>query len=717
MASLVPGFEYDIFISYRQKDNKGDRWVSEFVEALKTELESTFKEEISVYFDINPHDGLLETHEVDASLKDKLKCLIFIPIISRTYCDPKSFAWEHELKAFVELASQDQFGLKVKLPNGNVANRILPVRIYDLDNSDIKLFEIVLGGVLRGIEFIYAEPGVNRPLKSDDNEKINLNKTKYRNQINKAGNAIKDIITAIGHHEQKQEEVNKEVFKPVSVPRKNNKTRILTGSIILLVLLIPGYFLIPKLFTAKKELEKSIAVLTFDNLSSDEDKTWFNEGITDIIINQLSEVSDLRVLGRTSTLRYREEQKSISEIGKELGVNYIIEGTVQLQANKMRISVQLIRVRNEDHIWSDIYDREWTDIFNVQSDIAQRIAEGLRTVLTPEEKEKIEKNHTQNPEAFTLYLQGRFYWNKRTVEGLKKSEEYFERAITIDPNYALAYAGLADTYFIQAYWGWIPWTEGMASSKELALRALDIDSNLPEAHTVLGGILCYYDWKWEEARKELKYAVELNPNFVTAHQYYSELLNFLGENEEARKHISIALQLDPFFPILLNLSCGYFYNEGKLKESLDECRVLQELDPEFANRLVFRKEFYIYVKQEEDLKAAEALQKAQYMDTLNSKNVNLISDIYNKSGINGLWNWLIELERKKSIPNPFTLANIYAKLNQKEEALNWLEKAFEEHCPDIPVINNSPDYDNLRSEPRFQAIIKKMGLSEYQKRK
>ena len=155
MASIIPGYEYDIFISYRQKDNKGDRWVSEFVEALKTELESTFKEEVSVYFDINPHDGLLETHDVYASLKEKLKCLVFIPIISRTYCDPKSFAWEHEFRAFVELASQDKFGLKVKIPNGNVASRVLSVRIHDLDIADIKECESVLGGVLRGVDFIY----------------------------------------------------------------------------------------------------------------------------------------------------------------------------------------------------------------------------------------------------------------------------------------------------------------------------------------------------------------------------------------------------------------------------------------------------------------------------------------------------------------------------------------------------------------------------------
>jgi hypothetical protein len=195
MASIIEGYTYDIFISYRQKDNKYDGWVTEFVDHLKRELEATFKEEVSVYFDINPHDGLLETHDVKASLKEKLKCLVFIPIISRTYCDSKSFAWEHEFKAFVDQASQDQFGLKVTLPNGNVANRLLPIRIHDLDMADIKLCEMVMGGVLRGVDFIYKSAGVNRPLRSkEDNPHDNLNRTFFRDQINKVALAIKDII-------------------------------------------------------------------------------------------------------------------------------------------------------------------------------------------------------------------------------------------------------------------------------------------------------------------------------------------------------------------------------------------------------------------------------------------------------------------------------------------------------------------------------------------
>jgi hypothetical protein len=282
-------FGRQVFISYRQKDNKGDRWVSEFVEALKTELESTFKEHISIYFDENSHDGLLETHDVDASLREKLKCLVFIPIISRTYCDPGSFAWTHEFRAFVNQASDDKFGLKVKLAGGNIASRVLPIRIHDLDADDISLCESVLGGVLRGIEFIYREPGVNRPLTPDDDIKTNLNKTRYRNQINKVALAVREIITSLKKEGQPSEGVSEKTVKSVTVSE------------------------------SIEEFEKSIAVLPFINDSPDQENTYFINGVMEEILNNLQRIKDLRVISRTSVEQYRGSGNPSLKLLKNLG--------------------------------------------------------------------------------------------------------------------------------------------------------------------------------------------------------------------------------------------------------------------------------------------------------------------------------------------------------------------------------------------------------------
>jgi TolB-like protein len=449
MASIIPGYEYDIFVSYRQKDNKGDRWVSEFVEDLKTELESTFKEEISVYFDINPHDGLLETHDVDASLKDKLKCLIFIPIISRTYCDPKSFAWEHEFKAFVEQASQDQLGLKVKLPNGNVANRVLPVRIYDLDSTDNKLCESLIGGVLRSIDFIYKSAGVNRPLSPLDNPHDNFNKTYYKDQINKVANSLKEIITALGQHIPQKEEVSKVVFKPIPVSQKSIKTKIIVASGIILALIVLGYFLIPTLTKPKEQVEKSIAVLPFRNDSSNDSTVYFLNGVMEEILNNLQKISDFsRVLSRNSVEQFRNNTtKSTPEIAKKLDVNYIVEGSGQKYGNSFRLRVQLIMARGkETHLWGKTYEekiKETTDLFGVQGQIAQAIAAELKAIITPEEKQLIEKIPTNNLTAYDFYQRGReehakyqFVYSSLpfdigNMEALTKAEVLYKRALGV----------------------------------------------------------------------------------------------------------------------------------------------------------------------------------------------------------------------------------------------------------------------------------------------
>jgi TolB-like protein len=377
MPSIIEGYNYDIFISYRQKDNKGDRWVSEFVEALKTELESTFKEEINVYFDINPHDGLLETHDVDESLKDKLKCLIFIPIISRTYCDPKSFAWEHEFKTFIKQAKEDQFGLKIKLPNGNVASRLIPIQIHDLYSEDKALVEKEIGGVLRAIEFIYKEPGVNRPLNVIDKEEKNAIKTNYRNQINKVANAVDEVIHSLKGLQgtpaartipsAHPSEVELEEGKPEKEARgtlisKGSKKYLIAA--LSIILLVAGVLSVYKIIQGNQKnrdiskLEKSIAVLPFVNDSPDQENTYFINGIMDEILNSLQRIKDFRILSRTSTDQYRSAVRpTIPEIGKRLDVNYILEGSGQKYGNKFILRIQLIAVKNEKHLWAQYMNR------------------------------------------------------------------------------------------------------------------------------------------------------------------------------------------------------------------------------------------------------------------------------------------------------------------------------------------------------------------------
>jgi TolB-like protein/Tfp pilus assembly protein PilF len=547
MANIIPGYEYDIFISYRQKDNKGDRWVSEFVDALKTELESTFKEEISVYFDINPCNGLLETHDVDASLKDKLKCLIFIPIISRTYCDPKSFAWEHEFKAFVKQASKDLFGLKVKLPNGNVANRILPIQIHDLAVEDKDLLEKELGGVLRAIEFIYKEPGVNRPLTQKDNEEKNSNKTNYRSQINKVANAIDEVIHSLKGVQAtplerkfqydhpipkvKEEGKTKKLSETSGINRKSKKWFMIPFSVLLC---IAGAFAVFKIIERSKQvndvtkLEKSIAVLPFRNDTPNDSTTYFLNGVMEEILNNLQKIKDFsKVLSRNSVEQFRNNTtKSTPEIAKKLRVNYIVEGSGQKYGNKFVLRVQLIVANNEKHLWGKSYEQEiheTSDLINIQSQIAQSIAAELKATMTPEEKQLIEKTPTKNLTALDFYLRGREeytkYWINKNNTGvlqkdvLQKAEDLYRKAVKYDSTYAQAYTGLARVY----------WDKNYGKEKEyfsenfmdsvliLTNHALSFDNQLSEAHTLRG---TYYSeiGKPEQAIEEFDKAIQLNSN-------------------------------------------------------------------------------------------------------------------------------------------------------------------------------------------------------------
>jgi TolB-like protein/Flp pilus assembly protein TadD len=580
MASIIPGYEYDIFISYRQKDNKHDGWVTEFVNNLKGELESTFKEEISVYFDINPHDGLLETHNVDASLKEKLKCLIFIPVISQTFCDPQSFAWQHEFVAFNIMAKEDKFGRDIRLAGGNVASRILPIKIHDLDPEDKTLLENELGGVLRSIEFIYMASGVNRPLKPNDDRTENLNHTYYRDQINKVANAVKEIINAIKKHNQQDGEVKKEVIRVKPDPPKNLKVKIITGSLLVLVLIALGYFFIPKQSKSSEPVEKSIAVLPFLNLSNDSTQLFFCDGIMDDILNNLQKVKSFTVRPRTSSYQYRDTKKSTLIIGKELNVNYLVSGSVGREGNNLKIRVSLIDSKADKEMWANDYPGEMNQLFSVQSEIAKKIASELKAELTTEEIKKIEKKPTKNPEAYNYYLQGNYdYWKTYGSGDNNSAIELYEKAIRLDPGFALAYTGISKCLLDQYFYYRDHSENTLRKSKQAIDKAFEIDPDFPDAHLALGiyyyrGYLKYPEalkqfelvlkyqpknpeavfWSacvhrragnWEMAKSEFEKAVELNPGRSDFAEDAGETYDLLRDYSKAEEFYNISVTLKP----------------------------------------------------------------------------------------------------------------------------------------------------------------------------
>ncbi|MCU0454960.1 MAG: hypothetical protein MUE74_01560 [Bacteroidales bacterium] len=522
MSSIVKGYNYDIFISYRQKDNRGERWVSEFVESLKTELESTFKEDISVYFDINPGDYLLESYDVDASLKEKLKCLIFIPVISRTYCDPKSFAWENEFKAFVKMASQDEFGLRVKLPNGNVANRVLPVRIHDLDIADIKECESVLGGVLRGIEFIYKEPGANKPLTADDDENKNLYKTKYRIQINKVALAIKEIIIGM----------KKSPIEPIS---EEKEARFIEDN--------------PPI------KENSIVVLPFENMSSDPDQEYFSDGLTEEIITDLSHIHDLLVISRSSAMTFKGTKKKISEIVKEVNVHYALEGSVRKAGNNIRITAQLIDGITDSHLWAEKFSGTLDDIFDMQEKVSRAIADSLEIKLSPEDKKKLTERAIDNAFAYDRYLRAYSEILSWTKDGIIHGLKLMEEGIEITGPNAIFYAGIALAYFQLANIG-VDQNENFIKSEEYIQKALEINPDLPEAHFVYGNIFMLSDPPRAIKHYNKAYKSKPSPEVI---QWFSWCCFIVGKSDLAVSLVDQNFRLDPVNTVYHTASKGLIH--------------------------------------------------------------------------------------------------------------------------------------------------------------
>ncbi len=702
MSSLIPGYEYDIFISYRQKDNKGDGWVSEFVEALKTELESTFKEEISVYFDINPHDGLLETHDVDESLKNKLKCLVFIPIISRTYCDPQSFAWEHEFKAFVEQASSDQFGLKIKLPNGNVASRVLPVQIYDLDNNDTELFESVIGSVLRGIEFIYKSAGVNRPLRAkEDHPQDNVNKTYYRDQINKVANAVKEIISAIKDSGQQGKDGGVLSQSEQAQTKKSHKTRnIIIGSVFLILICL-GFLIIPKLLKPTGEKVKSIAVLPFFNDSPDEENEYFINGIMDEILNNLQAIKDLSVVSRTSVEQYRGEDKPpIPEIARKLNVNYIVEGSGQKYGNNFRLRVQLIDGKKDKHLWADSYEREileTKDIFLIQTTIAEAIAAELKTAITPEEKQQIGKAPDANLEAYDAYLKALFFYERSGFAGedTQRAIQSFQESISLDSTFALPWTYLSMCYWRLAQTTNLPeWTE----VKRTAEKALELDPNSAIAIINIAEILDN-EYDFAAAEEKIKQALKIEPDNQYVLRNAGRFYTKLGKFEEGISYCKQALQNNPNNRTVLGyLIDAYFYN-GQLDEAMETYIKFKEIGysglDNYYKILLEQSEFNRIISEPE-------IEESEYMHDVSLAAAHFALDQTNKG------EEIIKSLINNNTPS-YWIAFAYAYGNNPEKVNEWLEKSFaKREIDELTYIGVEPAFKKYRDLPAVKRILEEI---------
>ncbi|HKS28511.1 MAG TPA: protein kinase [Pyrinomonadaceae bacterium] len=455
----------------------------------------------------------------------------------------------------------------------------------------------------------------------------------------------------------------------------------------------------------------SLAVLPLVNASADANMEYLSDGITESIINTLSQLPKLRVVARSTVFRYKGREVDAKEVGRELNVRAVLTGRVRHLGDVLVIGTELIDVDTDAHLWGEHYNRRLSDIFEVQEEIAREISEKLRVKLSGKERKQLMKRHTEDAEAYKLYLKGRFHWNKRTRESLKKGIDYFERAIEKDSNYALAFTGLADCYNSLSRFGWLSPAEAMPKAKDAAERALALDAHLAEAHNSRAFVAENYEWDWPTAEREYKRAIELNPNYATAHQWYGEYLATIGRFDEGLDELKQAEQLDPL-SLIINSDLGlpYFFAR-EYDRAVEQWQKTVELDPDFwlahyALALVYE-------------------QQGQYREAIaeSKRALNLFGDspwvlaglghIYAVAGeTEAAHHVLDELkERGKGLyVSPFDLALIYAGLGERDEALLWLEKAYEERNQWLTWLKVEPRLDSLRRDPRFSDLVRRVGL-------
>jgi TolB-like protein/Tfp pilus assembly protein PilF len=458
---------------------------------------------------------------------------------------------------------------------------------------------------------------------------------------------------------------------------------------------------------------ESIAVLPFANQNHDPDTDYLSDGLTESIINSLTQLSNLRVIPRSSAFRYKDKDTDPLTAGKELGVRAVLTGRVVQRGDNLVVSAELVDVRDNKQLWGDQYNRKTADALAVRQEIAREISARLRPKLTGEEQKQMSKRETTNPEAYQLYIRGRYYLEKRASEETNKAIEYFQKAIDKDPNYARAFAGLADSYMLSVVAvprSSFPPKETFPKAKTAALRALQIDDQLGEAHTSLALIKVLYEWDWAGAEREYKRAIELDPNYATAHDWYALYLGAMGRFDEAVIESRKAQELDPLSPIIYASAGWIFYNARQYDRAIEQQNKALEIDPNFA--IAHSRLGQTYDQKGMYKEAVEEFLKAQTLLGDKQEEIAALRQAFTISGIRGFRQKQLDLVLERSKRQPVLssfIAGLYARLGERELAFQWLEKAYEERDP-VFLLKVDPRWDGLRSDPRFADLIRRVGL-------
>ncbi len=459
---------------------------------------------------------------------------------------------------------------------------------------------------------------------------------------------------------------------------------------------------------------KSIAVLPFMNMSADSDNEYFGDGLAEELLNALGKIDDLKVAARTASFSFRGKSASLSEIGRVLGVKSVLEGSIRRAGERIRVGVQLINASDGYHLWSERYDREMRDIFDIQDEITLAVVAALKLKLFGEKRASVLRHYTDNAEAYQLYLNGRYYLNKWTAEGLKKAIEYFERTIGLEAGFAPAYSGLADCYgSLSGEMLALSPKETYPLAKVAAVRALEIDDTLAEAHTSLALIRMNFDWDWAGAEKELRRAIELNPNYVAAHHWYSHYLIIMGRPDESLVVSNHALEIDPI-DLEINAHLGWHYcHSGEYEKAVHQCQKTIEMDPNFHEA-----HWFLGWAYEQKGMFDEAVSEFQKAIACSGGSARMIAELGHSYGCAGkrdaayrIIDELKELSSKQYI-SPYNIALVFTGLGEKDQAFEWLDKAFEDRSGLLVYLNTQHSFDSLRGDPRFHDLARRIGLPE-----